>query len=574
MKLRVADLILELLIENEVEVVFGVPGDTSMSFHNAFRKYQDKIKYLSCRDERHAAYMADSYARVSGKVGVCDVPSGGGLLYAVPGLSEATSSSIPIICFSSDISMESEGTGALTELKQEEVSAAVTKWNVTLSKASKTAHTIKKAFRIAKSGRPGAVHISIPENIHEEMIEVNPNDIKKSNYTRFVNAPNEQELSKVADLFKHSKRPIILAGGGVHLSEAYDALGDFVNTYNVPVVTTINGKGSIEDSNEHSVGVIGVNGGTDQTNDVVREADFVLVLGSKLNNVTTVAKTLFNPDTKLVQVDISEEMIELNIFPDYAFMTDISQFLLQFTKTLKNESFSPNYEEWKTFYRNKVEEKLALVEAEVNEDTLLVNPAKIIDTLDKLTDENMLFVVDAGTQNPYMASNYKIKKAGRQTVFDRGHGNLGYALSASMGARYGNKKATKVFSMFGDGSFAMSVGELETASRDKLPIVFMLFQNNAYGWIKKLHQLYYNEEYIAVDFTEIDGAKIAEGFGLKSKKVLSNDEIAPAIEWALKEEGPVFLDFIIQPITDIVPPVTNWREDSKKDPNDREALTY
>jgi len=202
-----------------------------------------------------------------------------------------------------------------------------------------------------------------------------------------------------------------------------------------------------------------------------------------------------------------------------------------------------------------------------------VNPARIIDLLDKMTDESALFVIDAGTQNPYMAANFKTKKAGRTAVFDRGHGNLGYALSASFGAKFASKNS-QVFSMFGDGSFAMSVGELETAARLDLPIVFMLFQNNSYGWIKKLHQLYFDEEYIGVDFTQINGAKIAEGFGIKSKIIETNDELEAGIKWALGQSGPVFLDLRIEPITDIVPPVTNWREDSQKSPDEREALTY
>src|SRR5690625_3400949 len=174
--MRAADVIIDLLIAHEVDVVFGVPGDTSMSFHNAFELKSDKIQYVSCRDERHAAYMADTYARVSGKPGVVDVPSGGGLLYAVPGLSEATSSSIPVVCISSDISMSSEGTGALTELKQEEVTRAVTKWNTTIKQSSQIIRMIRKAFRIATGGRPGAVHISIPENIHEETLPFEQHD--------------------------------------------------------------------------------------------------------------------------------------------------------------------------------------------------------------------------------------------------------------------------------------------------------------------------------------------------------------------------------------------------------------
>lgn len=573
--MRSADAIVKLLISNKVEVVFGVPGDTSMAFHNAFEKHRNDIQYISCRDERHAAYMADTYARVSGKPGVVDVPSGGGLLYAVPGLSEATSSSIPIICFSSDISMNSEETGALTELKQEEVSNAVTKWNTTIKKPSKVPHMIRKAFRVATGGRPGAVHISIPENIHEADYPFEESDLYGVDAKLFRNAPNEEDVEKVRKLLAKSSRPVVIAGGGVHLSQGYAELEKLATTFSIPVGTSINGKGSIAEILPEAIGVIGVNGGTEETNRIIKESDFVLVLGSKLNNVTTVAKSIFAHSPVIVQVDISEEILDLNIRTDVSIMCDIKSFLHALNQDMvkTNPSFKEQVTQWTITYQHIVKEKFERVRTEVRESLNGVNPAKIVELLDKKTDKNALFVIDAGTQNPYMASNYKTKVAGRRTVFDRGHGNLGYALSASIGAKVASPES-KVFSLFGDGSFAMSVGELETARRLGLPIVFIQFQNNSYGWIKKLHQLYFNEEYIAVDFTQINGAKIAEGFGLQSMKIEHDDQLEEGLEWAIKQKGPVFLDISIEKITDIVPPVTNWREDSKKDPKDREALTY
>lgn len=573
--MRAADAIVELLIANNVEVVFGIPGDTSMTFHNAFEKYKDQIKYISCRDERHAGYMADTYARVSGKPGVVDVPSGGGVLYVAAALSEANSSSIPIICFSSDIARSSEGTGALTELRQEDFLRPVTKWNTTLKLASKVPHTIKKAFRIATSGRPGAIHISVPEDIHEAEFDYAPADLQAASKISFRNAPAAEEVEKVYQLLAQAKRPIVLAGGGVHLSKAYEELEKFMNDNAIPVVTSINGKGSVAETSPHAVGVIGVNGGTDETNDVIKESDFILVLGSKLNNVTTVAKTIFKSNPKVVQVDISEEMLDLNIPTEVALMCDINLFLKELNKCVENsgKDFKQDLQAWTAQYQKSVEEKFARVAEEVNASTNFVNAAKIVDQLDKQADDNSVFVMDAGTQNPYMASNFKTKKAGRTVVFDRGHGNLGYALSASIGAKVASPDS-KVFSLFGDGSFAMSVGELETAKRLNLPIVFILFQNNSYGWIKKLHQLYYDEKYIAVDFAAIDGEKIAEGFGIKSITIDSDEKLEEGIKWAIEQDGPVFLNALIDPITDIVPPVTNWRTDSKIDPKDRKALTY
>ncbi|MFJ5768950.1 thiamine pyrophosphate-binding protein [Psychrobacillus sp. NPDC093180] len=571
--MRTADAIVRLLIENEVEVVFGVPGDTSMPFHNAFEKFKNEIKYVACRDERHATYMADTYARMTGKPGVADVPSGGGLLYAVPGLSEATASSVPIIVFSSDITLSSEGTGALTELKQVELTNVITKWNTRITLASKVPEIIRKAFRTATSGRPGAVHISVPEDIHEQEYNFKEEDFYPLKQKRFKSAPLKEDVQEVVKMFLQSKQPVVLAGGGVHLSQAYEELTRLSSSLSIPVVTTINGKGSISESSPLAIGVIGVNGGTEDTNNVVKEADFVLVLGSKLNNVTTVAKSLFNKTQTIVQVDISEENLDLNIRTDFAIQCDIQSFITCFLELLhKQGSYIPNGE-WISTVRSTREKTNNRIELEVSEKTKHVNPARIVNWLDKHAPKDSLFVVDAGTQNPYMAANFKIENAGKQIVFDRGHGNLGYALGASIGAQFAQPKA-KVFTLFGDGSFAMSVGELETAVRQNLPIVFILLQNNSYGWIKKLHQLYYDEQYIAVDFTEIDAAKIAEGFGVKARKVETNEQLETAFEWAVAQNSPVFLDISIERITDIVPPVTNWRTDSNKDPKERVVLTY
>lgn len=573
--MRAADAIVKLLIANDVEVIFGVPGDTSMTYHNAIEAHSDQITYVACRDERHAGYMADTYARVSGKPGVVDVPSGGGVLYVAAALSEANASSIPMICFSSDIARSSEGTGALTELRQEDFIKPITKWNTTLKLASKVPHTMKKAFRIATSGRPGAVHLSIPEDIHEQTFDFRPEDLIASDQKSFKTAPNDDDVKQAYELLCQAKRPVVLAGGGVHLSEAYEELEAFATNYTIPVGTSINGKGSINETLLQSIGVIGVNGGTEETNRIVKEADFVLVLGSKLNNVTTVAKSIFENTKTVVQVDISEEMLDLNIPADVAMMSDIKLFLQKLNELIaqSDRDFVQELSEWHTWYQKLIHEKYELVALELQEETDFVNAARIIDVLNKHTDENAVFVIDAGTQNPYMASQFKLKQAGRKTVFDRGHGNLGYALSASIGAQMA-RPHSKVFSLFGDGSFAMSAGELETASRLQLPIVFIHFQNNSYGWIKKLHQLYYDERYIGVDFSRINGAKVAEGFGLKSKTISANDQLEDAMKWAIAQEGPVFLDVLIDPITNIVPPVTNWRADSKIDPKDREALTY
>jgi len=355
---RGSDAVVKILIAHRVKYVFGVPGDTSMNLYDSFAKNTENIQHILTRDERNASYMADAYARVSGEPGVVEVPSGGGALYAVPGISEANVSSIPLICLSSDITMNSEETNALTDANQEYLFKAITKWNTKIRLASKIPYLFRKAFRMATGGIPGAIHISIPENILGQNVDFTPEELDGSKFTYhqipFRNEPNSIDIEKIFNMFLKVLRPVIIAGGGVHLSKAYKELKNFVNDFNIPIATSINGKGSIQEFSPYSVGIIGANGGSEEGLKVLQEADLVLILGSKLNSVTTMANIAINKSAKVIQVDIGEEMLDANVRVNLAIMSDIKPFLskLNLVMSKKKEKFNNQFKEWnkgKTF---------------------------------------------------------------------------------------------------------------------------------------------------------------------------------------------------------------------------------
>ena len=578
--MRGSDVIIEMLIAHGVEHVFGVPGDTSMHFHNSFFQKKDRINHILCHDERNAGYMADAYARVSGKVGVVDTPSGGGALYVVPAVSEAYNSCIPMLCLSSDIGLVSVEQGSLTDIDQEALMKPITKWNQRIKIGSKIPYLFRKAFRMATGGVPGAVHLGLPENILEDEVRFTEQELKGSPLTGhnapFKYGPDDADLALVADMLVNAKRPVILSGGGVHLSVAYEELATLIQTFHLPLATSINGKGAISELSAYSIGVVGANGGSLEGLKIIQQADFVLALGSKLNNVTTIGKTLFNDKCKIAQIDISENLLDANIRTDIAILSDIKTFLVKLLSKLKEKDLKEpsKLDTWNEFVDQKMMEKRARIQKDIEKEEDLVTPAYFFDALWHLTDEDTYFIADAGTPTPYLSSHFRQKKAGRQTVLPRAHGSLGYALPGSIGIQVA-KPGHKVIALHGDASFCMAAGELETAVRCNLPIVFINFQNYAYGWIKTIQKLYFDEKYFAVDFGKsFNAAKVAQGFGLNAKTVYSNEQVKEGLEWALNLEGPVLLNLMIEPPTKTIPPVLKWEKDAAKPVDERIKLTY
>lgn len=575
-----AQIVAKALKQYGVEYVFGVPGDTSMELYDAFY-HQKELRHIVFRDERSAVYGADGYARISGRVGVVDFPSGGGALYAVGGISEIQRSSISAVCLSTDIALSSAETEALTELDQKALFQPITKWNEKVTTIKRLPTMLRKAFRLATSGRPGAVVLSLPQTIlsgkweDEEIIHEQLGE-RDTSYPRMRPAPPKRDLASVIKMLEKSSSPLILAGGGALTSGAFRELQSFSQSAGIPVATSINGKGSIPENLPLSVGVIGANGGKPSSNTIAKEADFLLVLGSKLNNVTTYGGSLV-ADTSICQVDISEIALENNALSEAQVLSDIKTFLEALRDEIPEKAIEK--EEWVRWRNYIIEEKkrdqLDFERCSQVTHTTKgpITPYQITKALQSTLPPEAILVSDAGTPTPFISAYYLVREGGRRVISPRGHGGLGYAIPASIGAQLA-KPTSPVIALFGDGSFGMSLGELETIARLQLPIILIHIDNQCYGWIKALQKIYHQERYFSVDFNPVQHAQVASAFGLKAWEIKEPSLLNDTFAKALASEGPVFINIITAPPTESLPPVAKWLEDTALEASDRKPIVY
>ncbi len=557
-----ARALVEVMRQSGVEHIFGLPGDTGMAFYDALGEARDEITHVMTRDERSASFMADAYARVSGKLGVCEGPSGGGATYIVPGVAEAQGSALPLLCLTSDTPVSQHGRGVLTELDQEGLFRPVTKWNTRINSAATMAEATRRAIRMATGGRPGATHLSLPTDALEgETPDWSVYGVPEFGAAPAARArPDQALLERAAAEIAAAERPVIVAGGGVVISQAWDALTAFAEALNVPVATSINGKGSIAETSPVSIGVIGGNGARAYANACLAEADLVVYIGSRTDSTTTCHWTLpsiENPPA-IIQIDIEAFEIGNNYPLSVGLLGDARLALEGLLDAVprpaavaaRNQARIDDLQAQRVAYWREVAAQAAIHSSPIK-------PAQVIRELRSLLDDDAIIVADPGTPTPFLNAQYELRRGGRTLVIPRAHGGLGYAIPAVVGAWYGGG-GRRVIGMTGDGSFGMSVGELETISRLNLPITIIQCSNGSFGWIKELQHLYHDDRYFSVDFNTVDYAAIARGFGLDAAHVSEPADLAGALRRALATDGPYFLDLATEsPITE-TPPVAAW----------------
>ncbi|MEP7200390.1 MAG: thiamine pyrophosphate-binding protein, partial [Chloroflexota bacterium] len=544
-------------------VIFGLPGDTGVAFYDALRA-QSAIRHVMTRDERSAAFMADAYARLSGKPGVCEGPSGGGATYILPGVAEAHHSSVPLLVITSDNSLAMEHQGALTALDQEALFRSITKWSATVKRADLIPHIVRRAFRLMTTGRTGAVHLSFPKNILDEPVEAS--DIYADEacraYPSYRTRPDAANVARAAELLAAAQSPVMVCGGGVHLSHAYDEVQALAEALTMPVATSINGKGAIAEDHPLALGVIGANGGRAFAHDVVNDSDLILFVGTRVNYVT--ANDWRTPPKNfagaIIQIDVDGGEIGNNLQVDVGLAGDAKlalQDLLDALRSARRRTTS------KPRRSDAIQHQLRAwwdaQQVKMFSDERPMRPQRVIHELEDNLPEDAVIVADPGTATPFVAAMYPLMRAGRFTVIPRAHGGLGYALPASVGAKLARPDAT-VVCLTGDGSFGFSVGELETIARLNLKIVVVQFNNGTFGWIKELQHLHYGDRFFGVDFTPQDCAAIARGFGWLGIRVEDPRDFEPALQEALSAAMPTFIDVVSADQIAETPPVIGWQE--------------
>jgi acetolactate synthase I/II/III large subunit len=551
-----AEAAVEMLRLHGVEFIFGLCGDTSLPFYDALARLPHGMTHILARDERSAAYMADGYARVSGKVGVCEGPSGGGVTYIIPGVSEANESSVPLLCINSDISAGARGHYTLTELDQRTLMRPVTKWNTVLDHAQDLPQVFREAFKQVTTGRPGAAHIALPFDVQNGFVarsEIYGNPTFGSCPAE-RGAPSADSVEVAAHLLTQARHPVMISGGGVVISHAEGELAQLAERLSAPVATTISGKGSIDEKHPLAVGVVGSNGGTPETRAIVDQADVIVFIGCRAGSVTTERwRHPAKGATKIIHLDVDPAVPGTNYPVDAALVGDAKTGL-----KMLNDAMAATHRPLDAAHVCAAkEQKFAKFQTLAESNETPIKPERVVAELTRALDPDAIVVADAGTPCPYLSAYYPVHGNGRKFISNRAHGALGYSMAAATGAHFAQTKA-KCVAVMGDGSFGFTCGELETAVRYRLPITFIVIANTSYGWIKAGQRSGYGQRYFAVDFTATDHAAVAAAFGVKSWRVTDPRELAKALKQAFAHGGPSLVDIVCQPLQEAKAPVSEW----------------
>ncbi|MBW2147778.1 MAG: thiamine pyrophosphate-binding protein [Deltaproteobacteria bacterium] len=546
MKFTGGEAIVEILKRFHVQYMFGLPGDQT-HIHDAIYRNSD-IRHILVRHEQAAAHMADAYARASGKVGVCDATVGPGATNLISGIAEAFTSSIPVLALASEIRSDWRGRGCLQEIQQLEVFKPITKFAFRVDATSRIPEIMKRAFQIATTGKPGPIFLSIPLDILKGEADFTEEDFrvheKFGQFPAVRVLPPEEEIVEALDMFMNSRKPILMCGGGVISSGAWPQVQELAETLRVPVVTTFMGKGSVPENHPLCLGPFGLLG-RPETNDRVQDSDFILAVGTRFTNIDTAGWNIPRPGVPIVQVDIDPEEIGKNYYVKRGLVGDARSVLSVMIGLLENKKD----ESKRKFYReSEIEEVRRKWLAEKGIESSLakknsspVHPLQVIRGLRHYMGPDDIIICDSGFNQIWGGQYFEVNSPGRTYMGPRGFGVMGFSLPAAIGAKLACPDR-KVVALCGDGGFAMTLQELETAKRIGTPIIACIMNNKNLEYVKANQRNLYGSRFISVDFTDINFAKVAQAFGCDGFRVEDGIHLDEAFKQAFQSALPFVVD--------------------------------
>ncbi len=556
-----AEAAVRMLQLNGVRHIFGLCGDTSLPFYDALYTMEHGMTHVLTRDERSAAYMADGYARVTGKPGICEGPSGGGATYLVPGLVEANESSIPVLGITSDVSVLSRGRYPLTELDQAALYKPLTKWNTVCDRPEQIPQAFRSAFRHMTTGRPGSAHIGLPYDIMKAPVDAE--DIWAQNghdrYPAWRTVAEDAAIEAAGEAILSARAPTFICGGGVIIAGAMAVLEKVATLLGAPVCTTVSGKGSLSERHPLCAGVVGSNGGVVSIREVVQQADLVIFIGCRAGSTTTEHWKYPSRDVPIVHIDVDPSVISANYRTAHAVVGDARlalEALHAFLSAHAARRVRGDFDGAAIVERAR-KTKFDAYRKLAEEPGRPIRPERVLTELHRVLPKDAIIVADPGTPCPYAASYYEVLEPGRHFITNRAHGALGYSMSAAVGAWFG-RPSTKCVSLMGDGSFGFTVGELETIVRYKVPLLMIVFSNASYGWIKASQKASYGERYFSVDFSRTEHSRVAAEYGVKTWKVEDPEALGAVLAQAAEHGGPALVDVVAQSLENAAAPVLQW----------------
>jgi acetolactate synthase-1/2/3 large subunit len=550
-----AEAMVRMLQLHGVKHIFGLCGDTSLPFYDALARLDHGMQHILTRDERSAAYMADGYARVTGRVGVCEGPSGGGATYLLPGIVEANESSIAVLGITTDIATTSRGRYALTELDQEALYRPLTKRTEVIDRADKLPEAVRRAFRAMTTGRPGAAHLGLPFDVQNGQVAETSvwADAELGSYPARRVRPDADGIQRAAVALTSARMPIFVCGGGVVIANAEEELDALATRLGAPVATTVSGQGSLPEDHPLCLGVVGSNGGTPPTRTALSQADLVIFIGCRAGSVTTERWRHPAPGTRVIHIDVDPMVVGANYQTEVAIIGDAKLAL----QGLLDELPMVHPIDGEALVSAAKDKKFSEFRALAAKDDVPILPERIVAALQEILPRDATVVCDPGTPCPYFSAYYEFRESGRHFISNRAHGALGYSMAAAVGAHFGRPQ-TKTVSVMGDGSFGFTAGELETIVRLRVPILMVVISNSTYGWIKAGQKSGFGARYFSVDFSRTDHARVAEAFGVKAWRVERPEDLKPALAAAAEHGGPALVDIIAQPLHEARAPVSEW----------------
>ena len=561
MRLKGADMVMECLLEQGVDTVFGYPGGAILEIYDSLYKYKDKIQSILTSHEQGASHAADGYAKSTGKVGVCMATSGPGATNLVTGIATAFMDSVPIVAITANVGLSFLGKDSFQEIDITGITMPITKHNFIVKKIEDLAPSIRKAFKIAREGRPGPVLIDITKDVTAGYGEYEREEIDKNlnKVSSFYNEENYREsFEKAVELIEESKKPFIFAGGGIKSSNASDELKKFVELIDAPVADSLMGKGGFDGKSKRYTGMLGMHG-TKASNFGVSECDLLIAIGTRFSDRVIGNVTKFAPKAKIIHIDIDEAEINKNLLVDLGIVGDAKYILAKLNNMLKKQ----NHTEW----MKKVENLKESYPMKYNKN-LLTGPY-VIEKIEECFSDNTIICTEVG-QNQMWAAQYFHYNSPRQFVSSGGLGTMGYGLGAAIGVKYGNPKS-RVINIAGDGCFRMNMNELATASRYNVPIIQVILNNKVLGMVRQWQTFFYEGRYSdTVLDDQVDFCKVAEGLGCKAVRVTKMDELEKALLEADSYNGPFVIECMIQEDDKVFPMVAPGK--SLKDTFDQDDL--
>ena len=543
MQLNGSDIIMECLLEQGVDTVFGYPGGAVLNIYDALYKYRDRIRHIETSHEQGAAHAADGYARASGKTGVVIATSGPGATNLVTGIATAYMDSIPMVAITGNVGRSLLGLDSFQEVDITGVTMPITKHNYIVKDIRQLADTIREAFYLAQEGRRGPVLVDIPKDISAQVTEYEP---KAPVCPPLPVGPSQREIANVAELLSKARRPFLYLGGGVMAAEGSAAAKELAERLDAPVACSLMCQGGFDQHNRRYMGMLGMHG-TKVSALALKNCDLFVAIGTRFSDRVLCNASTFATHCKIVQIDIDPAEIDKNILVDSKLCGDARLIMEQLLENLPQQ----HHEEWMKQV-DAWQQEYPLVQK--NGETDYPTPQYVLETLDRLTDGEAILTTEVGQHQMWAAQFYRFRHT-RQFLSSGGLGTIGYGLGASIGAQLACPEK-QVINIAGDGSFHMNCNELSTASKYGIPVIELLFNNQVLGMVRQWQKLFYGGRFSQTTLEKKTNYELlAQAFGVQAMTIRTKEDVEPVLTAALRAEGPVLINCLTDPDCNVLPMV-------------------